>query len=531
VHLFFILLSLIFLTSCNGQKEKKQSEERVVRLNVPEDPPALHPGRSGTLNAYNILNLLFDGLTRINPSGELILSVAEKVEVSEDQKQYTFFLRDSKWSNGDPVTAFDFEYAWKKILNPSFPSPNAFQLYVIKNGKNARLGTMPLDSVGVKAINKTTLFVELEEATPYFFKLLALPIFFPVNQRIDMQNENWFSDVQSYVSNGPFVLSEWNHNESLILTKNPTYWDVNAGNISHIKLAMVSVETELMMFEKRELDWAGSPFSELPLDALDSLREEQLLNMHPCLATAFFRLNVEKSPFNNVNMRKALSRSLDRQNLIDHVLKGNEIPTTGLIPISMGLRDEEYFEDDREEEARRFFLKGLQELSLTQNTLPELILTYSASPKSHLIAQAVQQQWFQALGIHVKLEAVESKVFFSRIAHQDYQVALGNWFADFDDPVAFLEVFKYKNCSTNNTQWENPLYISLLDQSSHCHNLSVRNELFKKSEKLLIDEMPIIPLFHWNMLYVKNQQVKNAILSPMGIIDFKWASLEHEGKR
>ena len=528
------LLILLAVAACQPAKEEKTAtaaQARALRINILDEPQTLDPRRARDLTSLTIIRMLFDGLSRVNKEDKVELAIAEKVAVSKDLKTYTFYLREAFWTNGERVTANDFVYAWKKVLDPKFPSDNASQLYVIKKGKQAKEGTVTLDEVGVLAIDERTLQVELENPTPYFLELTAFPSFFPVCQSADQKNDHWANNGNTYVSNGPFSIKEWKHQDHIEMRKNGAYWDASSVRLPAIALVMVKEETEFKMFEKNELDWAGSPLSVLPVDALGQLKKESALKTKPLLGTYFLRANTQRAPFDLVEMRKAFALAINRQAIVDHVTQGNQIPATGLVPLSMGLQKEPYFKDSDLEEARALFEMGLQKAHLTRETLPSITLLYRSNERNHLIAQAIQQQWFDAFGVRVHLEAIEAKVYFDKLSKQDYQLASGNWLADFNDPINFLEAFKYRSVGTNNTLWENEQYVQLLDSSSREAIPMVRLDLMRKSEKVLIDEMPIIPIFYYTMLYVNQTYVQDVALSSMGNIDFKWAYLSNKASQ
>jgi oligopeptide transport system substrate-binding protein len=530
-----LIISLIFLAVGQGcqaspQKNKKNSDSQTLRINIQDEPQTLDPRKARGLGGQTLIRILFEGLTRVNKEEKAVLALASSVSISSDLKTYIFRLRESVWSNGDPVLASDFVYAWKTMLSPDFPSDTAFHLYVIKNGKGVKEGTVPIDQLGVKILDNRTLEVELENPTPYFLDLLAFPAFFPIHQKLDEQNPSWSQNASTYVGNGPFHLIEWKHQDHLTLVKNNQYWDAPTVKIASLELQMLQEETEFKCFEKQEIDWAGSPLSTLPVDTLDSLRKENKLNTKELLGTYFIRANTEAPPFNHSSMRKAFALAIDRGAIVDHVTRGNQIPATGLVPISLKLQKQPYFQDGDLTEAQRLFEEALMVQELTKEKFPEISLLYRASERNHLIAQAVQQQWFEAFGIRVKLQSVEGKVYFDRISKQDFQLSSGSWIADFADPINFLEVFKFKRGGSNNTFWENPRYIELLDQSAQIADPQQRLELLAQSEQILIDEMPMIPIFYYTMLYVNQPHLKDVVLSSMGQIDFKWAYFERTGK-
>lgn len=441
------------------------------------------------LKGGSLLKMLFEGLTRTNACDVPELALAEDLEISSDLKTYTFKLKESVWSNGDPVTAFDFAYAWKKALSPSFPSDSAFHLYVIKNAKRAKEGKVDLDAIGVHALDAQTLQVELENPTPYFLQLLTFPVFFPINKKVDEANPEWAYKMHTYVSNGPFQLKEWKPQDHLSLEKNAKYWDAERVEIDGIELLMVHADTELSLFEKGELDWVGSPFSTLPTDALPALRQASLLKIKEMLRTSFIRIQTDVPLFRDGRIRRAFAEAIDRKEMVTHLLHGNQRAATSLVPPSLGLQESLYFEDGNREGARALFEEGIAAMGWTRETLPPVSLLYLASDNTHIFAQAIQQQWLDVLGVSVRLQAVELKVYFDRLSKRDYELSLGDWVADFADPINFLEAVQQR------TPWKNVEYNRLLDQSYQIADREIRLAVLQQSEKILIEDMPIIPLF------------------------------------
>lgn len=532
LHSSYLIWLILTAFSFGCQSSSKKNHEvffaQKLKINIGDEPQTLDPRKARDLKSQSIARMLFDGLTRINPEEKAELALAEKCDISTDLKTYTFHLKDSVWSNADPLTASDFAYAWKKILSPDFPSDVAFHLYVIKNAKAAKEGKIGVDEIGVRVLNSKTLVIELENPTPYFLELIALPAFFPVNQRVDEKTPSWAQNAATYVGNGPFQLAQWRHQAGLTINKNDKYWDSESVKITSIELEILQADTELKLFEKNELDWAGSPFSTLPSDSIKALRKDNSLKTKELLGTYFIRTNTGKTPFNDVKIRRALGLVIDRRAIVDYIAQGNQVPATGLVPTSLKLQKEVYFQDADLSSARKLFSEGIETLLLKLEELPEIFLLYRTGERSHLIAQVLQQRWFEAFGLRVKLESTEGKVYWDRMSKQDYHLALADWIADFADPINFLEIFKYRNGGSNNTLWENPSYVALLDRSAQMTDQGQRRQILTKAEQILIQEMPIIPIFYYTMLYVSQPYLKNVVLSSMGQIDFKWAFIELE---
>lgn len=528
-----LLLGLLSLASCGNpssshKKESKKTACKLIRLNLNDEPQSLDPRKARQLNSQILVRMLFEGLTRVNKNSKPELGLASAIEISPDLKTYTFHLRPSSWTNGDPVTAEDFVYAWKKLLDPIYFSDMASQLYVIENAKLAKEGKVPLDQVGIRLIDEEKFQVTLNEPVPYFLEMISFPAFFPVHRKIDQENEHWSEDVHGYVGNGPFALQLWQHHDQLLVTKNPNYWDASQVQLDGVQFVMVKDETAFLMYEKKELDWVGSPFSNLPVDLLKVLKQDNLLHSKEALATYFLRCNTALSPFNNSKIRRAFALATERQEIVEHVTQGGQLPATGLVPVAMGLRNAPYFEDGDVVGARALLKEGLDEIKIPKESLNDVTLTYRSTERNHLIAQALQQQWFSAFGVRVKLEAVEGKVYLDRMSRQNYQLIASDWFADYNDPINFLEVFKCKDRGSNNTQWENAEYARLLEESSATSNLCLRKELLAKSEQILMQEMPIIPIFHYTLLYTSRPEIHNVVVSSLGGVDFKWASFDRK---
>ncbi|MET3287664.1 UNVERIFIED_CONTAM: oligopeptide transport system substrate-binding protein [Brevibacillus sp. OAP136] len=504
---------------------EKPKTEQVLRWNLHSEPPSADPGIAEDTTSAAIVRATFDGLTRSGEDGKPHEAVAEKIEVSPDLKTYTFTIRDSKWSNGDPVTAHDFEYAWKRALDAKTASNYAYQLFYIKNGEKYNKGEAKAEDVGVKAIDDKTLKVELENPTPYFLELTAFQTYYPVNPKVVSANANWATDAKTHVGNGPFKMEKWDHKSKLIMLKNENYWDKDTVKLDKIEFSMVEDEnTELSMYENGELDWAGHPLSSLPIDALAALKDSGKLNVHPVAATYWYKFNTEKPPFNNVKIRKAFTYAIDRQALIDNVLQANEQPAMGPVPPSMWLNPDGYFKDKDFDNAKKLLAEGMKELGLSK--LPPITLSYNTSEGHKKIAEAIQDQWRKNLGVETKLENAEWKVYLEKMHEGNYQVGRLGWSADFNDPINFLELFKEKNGGNNDTRWENPKYKDLLNQSGVEADPAKRSELLHQAEQIIMDDMPIMPIYYYTHTWVKNDKVKGVVTDALGAIDWKWATME-----
>ncbi|GED29503.1 peptide ABC transporter substrate-binding protein [Brevibacillus centrosporus] len=502
-----------------------EKKPQVLRMNLHSEPPTADPGIAEDTTSGAVILATFDGLTRIGGDEKPHEAAAESYTVSDDQLTYTFKIRDHKWSNGDPVTAKDFEYAWKRALDPKTASNYAYQLYYVKNGEKANKGEAKLDDVGVKALDDKTLEVKLENPTPFFLELLAFRTYFPVNQKVVEGNEKWAGEAATHVGNGPFKMESWEHKSKMVLVKNDNYWDKDNVKLDKIEFSMVEDEnTELSMFENGELDWAGAPMSALPTDAIPALKEQNKITTKPIAGTYWYKFNTEKPPFNNVKIRKAFAFSIDRQGLIDNILQTGQIPATGAVPPSMVLNPNGYFKDNDQAEAKKMLEEGMKELGISK--LPAITLSYNTSEAHKKIAEAIQDQWKKNLGVDVKLENKEWKVYLEDLHNGNFQVGRMGWLGDFNDPINFLELYKDKMGGNNDTRWENPKYKELLNQSALESDLDKRKQILADAEQVLMDDMPIMPIYFYTQSWVQNPSVKGVQMTGLGDVDWKGAYIE-----
>jgi oligopeptide transport system substrate-binding protein len=532
----------MFLAACNGGGDNadggdkggddggKTDVPQEISININTEPPSLNPGLAKDATSGSVLRQTFEGLTRINKDGEPENAMAEDVKVSDDQKVYTFTLRDAKWSNGDPVTAKDFEYAWKWVLDPNNQAEYAYQLYYLKGGEAANTAGGSLDEVGVKALDDKTLEVTLENPTPFFLELTAFYTYLPVNSKIAEANPDWANDAgENYTSNGPFKMTEWSHSDKVVLEKNENYWDAEKVKLTKIEMIMVNdPNTELSMFDNGELDWAGAPTGALPTDAMQALKDEGRLTTQPIAGVYWYKFNTTVEPFNNVNIRKAFALAINRQEIIDNITQGEQRPAMAIVPPTMFPENEKgYFEDNAVEEAKEYLQKGLEELGLKDaSELPAVTLSFNTSEAHQKIAQAVQDMWKQNLGVEVTLDNQEWAVYLDKMHSLDYQVGRMGWLGDFNDAINFLELYRDAKGGNNDTGWENPEFKELLAKSATEADADARQQLLKDAEAIFMDEMPVAPIYFYTNNWVQNEKLKDVVVSGLGDIQFKWAYLE-----
>jgi oligopeptide transport system substrate-binding protein len=527
MKLWQVVAVCVLLTLVSSCGKSKDQHKQTLRLNLHSEPPSLDPRKAQDTTSIAVVNMCFEGLTKQSQYGEPTLALAESVHVSEDGLRYTFRLRKAKWSDGVDLTADDFEETWKAILDPAFPCAFAPDLFILKNARAVKEKRASINDIGVDAVDAQTLVVDLEHPAPYFLELLGTHAFLPTPFHIVRLFSDWADQAgEHFVSNGPFKLKEWRHYNQIVVEKNRNYWDQSKVKLDAIQLAIIEDEsTGLNMFENDELDWAGHPLSALPIDALQALSKKFDLNTRPISATYYYIFNTKVAPFDNISMRRAFSIAINRKEIVENVTQGKQRPATGIIPPTMWENSTVYFEDGDVKLARRHFKQALKEMKIKKEQLPRITLIYNTSEGHHRIAQAIQQQWKKTFGIEVELENREWKVFLDQISSHKFQVARMGGVASFNDPSTFLDYYKSIS-SSNPTQWENKEFSDLIEKADHTVDPNVRLELLKKAERVLIDEMPIAPIYFYTGSYLKKASLKGVEFSEMGEVDFKSAYVE-----
>lgn len=504
------------------QANVQPATEQTLHMNAAE-PETLDSGMSNDVISGAFIRSLYDGLVRLDKDGKPVNSVASDIQVSEDKKVYTFTLRDSKWSNGDPVTAQDFAFGWMRVLNPKTASGSAYKYYPIKNARAFFEGKAKAEDVGIKVVNDKTLQVTLENPTPYFLTLATF--YYPVNQKVVESNPDWAKKPESIVTNGPFKLVNWEHKNKIELAKNEHYWDKDVVKFNEIEFSMIEdTNTELELFNSGELDWAGGPISGLPADAIGPLREEGKLQTMQRATNYYLLFQTQKPPFTNSKIRKAFAYAINRSDIAENIGQAGQTPLMGFVPLSASLKPEGYFKDNDVETAKQLLAEGMKEMGITK--LPEITYLYNTSDLNKKIAEALQAQWKQSLGVDVKLINKELKVMFDDQEQGKYMISRTGWTGDYNDSVNFLELMMEKYSSNNSTFWFSEKYVELVKKAYAEPDEAKRNQYLVEAESILMEEMPVTGVYSSVNSWVQNEKVKGITVDPLGYIDFKWGYKE-----
>ena len=502
----------------------QKDKDKLQILKIPYmDIVSLDPRIGGDQDSSVLIKLLFDGLMRINNKGVPECAIAETYEVSRDKKTYTFYLRDTKWSNEDPVTAYDFEYAWKKILSPGFMTPFAYVFYPIKNARTAKEGKSGIDEVGISVIDEKTLVVELENPAPYFLELTTNTLYSPVNHRIDKLHPNWsIQKDEHFVCNGPFKQGNPTGSHVYEFQKNLTYWNKEHIRIDQINLNQLKVTSAVQMFNNGQIDCIGS--SMCPAGNLDINELRERISHYHALRIFWQCFNVNHFPFNQLKVRKAFSMAINRKELLQWHLGGRLAAYTPL-PFQLSqCKDSPFVIQENEIKAKAIFTEALNELGMKIDDFPIIYLSITKIDQKS--AEALKKQWERVLGVKCIIEAAEWAAHFKKMTTGNYQLGGIHWTSWLNDPIYTLQSFKYSKERVNFTGWENPDFQSYLDQSDHTTDISKRNEFLKQAEELLIKEAVVIPVFYGTGWFIKHSNLVLNSFTSNGNIDFSKAYFE-----
>lgn len=523
------ILALWFVIGCQKQAKPPAIGTQYLNISFHSEIQSLDPRKGIDYPTCFLLKMLFEGLTHIGLTGAVEPGLANHWTLSEDQKTYTFFLRSSCWSNGDPLTAYDFEYSWKRVLNPADPSLGAPSLFPIKNAQAIFLNQKPLDSLGVKILDATTIQVELEYPTPYFLELLGTPPFFPINHKVDLTDKDWLQKTGShFICNGPFTLEHYRHIDEIVVVKNPSYWDADSVKLPGIRIAIVKdMNTQLQLFEKNELHWLGNPISKFPIDALEHMKKTEQLKRNNTLGVYWYFINVESFPFQNKKMRQAFAYAIERKQICNTLLDRTSLPAMSVLAHSLATQKRPFFDQTDPELAKMLFEEALEEMGITRDDLPVITLNFSVSDPEYVrVAEATQEQWQQTFGIPIHLEQLDWRSHYSKLQNGNFQIGGMGWNSWTRDPMYMLQTFLKKDLGVNMSRWENGEYQRLLMQAQQEGNLTKRRRYYNQAEAVLMDEMPVIPVYFITSKYAQSPHLKNVYLSDLYEVDFRWAYLE-----
>jgi oligopeptide transport system substrate-binding protein len=497
--------------------KRKVESQQILKLGLEPTAISLDPRIGGDQISSIILKMLFEGLMRENKEGKIDYGLAKSVDVSSDLKTYLFRLRSTRWSDGSLVSAFDFEYAWKKTLSPDFKTPFAYLFYPIKNAKLAKAREVSSDAIGIKALDELTLKVELESPTPYFLDLTAHTIYSPIHRLIDQLHPNWsFEEEGGYVCNGAFQLTKNNRNEGYELIKNQLYWD--AANITLDQAVFVKANRyqSYEMFQSNNNHWIGEPLGTWDSNFIPQGEDETV--DFTSSTVYWYVFNTQQFPFNNKKIRQALAIAFDRSKL-ESILQ--LAPAVTPIPPQHRQVQHSLLSFYNVERAQALFREGLKETGLSSEDFPIIPLIHLTGPIRNRVAEFIKHQWQIALGVKCKIEPVEWNILFSKMTEGNFQIGMMGWQPWINDPMYTFHAFKNGKELINFSKWEDEKYQRILDLAGKEASLKLKEAHYLQAEELLLEEMPVIPIFFIAPHALKKKNLCIPHVSPL--MNFKWA--------
>ncbi|MBX9136764.1 MULTISPECIES: peptide ABC transporter substrate-binding protein [unclassified Clostridium] len=525
-------------TGTSGSGSTATTNQDLV-FNLGEDPETIDPTLNTSSGAGTIIVNAFEGLMVLDENEQPKEAVAESMEVSEDGLVYTFKLReDAKWSDGEPVVADNFKYSWLRALDKATAAEYSYQLYYIKNAEKFYNGEVSADEVGINVIDEHTLEVTLESPTSYFPQLLAFPTYAPLREDIVTADpEGWATKVDTYISNGPFKLVKWDMKDQLVFERNENYWDASNVKLDTLTFKLVTDETTAYSeLRAGNFDIVNS----VPSNEIEPGKEEGLVQVVPKLGTYFFAANVGKQDTLSADVKKALGNKLvrqalnlviDRQEIIDNVGKAEQIPAYSFVPQGIfnedgsEFSDKEYYDptdmDGNIEKAKELLKEAGYE---NGEGLPTFELMYNSEGQHKDICQIIQQNWNE-IGVNVELTNQEWAVFLNTRQQGDYQISRHGWIGDYVDPMTFLDMW-VTGGGNNDCGFSNAEYDKLVSDAKVETDAAKRIEMLRKAEDILMDEMPIFPIYYYTTVMAWNDNVKGVQVSTLGKVTFKNAYKE-----
>jgi len=513
-----LTLSLIFalVGGCGDYENNVYQGNRdgVLHVGNGTEPQSLDPHIATGVPEHHIISAVMEGLVAKDRKTLMPKpGVAESWTISDDLTVYTFKLRrNARWSNGDAHTAHDYAWSWWRALQPALGNQYAYMLFPIDNAQQYYEGDISdFDQVGVKALDDYTLQVTLGNPTPYFLQLLDHYSLYPVHQATilkfgdaDERGTRWTYE-DNLVGNGPFQLSEWKINRRIEVQKNGYYWDVDNVRLNNIIFYPTdNVTTEERMFRAGQLHITSS----IPADKIQTYKDANDLSLRiaPYLGTYFFRININTPHLSDKRVRRALGMAIDREKLTKNILKGGQIPAYAITPPgTVG-----YYADTDltfDPSAARTLLAEAGYPDGANFPVTEIL--YNTNEAHRKVAVAIQQMWRENLNLDLELLNQEWKVYLQTESSGNYQISRAGWIGDYVDPNNFLDMFLCDG-GNNRTGWCNPEYDNLIlevapTMTSHEERLAI----FAKAEKMLLDDMPILPIYTYTSNYLINSAVKN----------------------
>ena len=527
---FFIFLIFLLIISCTKETKKIKDE---LTVNLGYELQSIDPAINDETYGFIYINHAFEGLLTKDINGKIVGGSSDKWEISEDKLKYTFHIReDAKWSDGKKLTADDFVYSYRRVVDPKTASPIAYLMYYIKNAKDINIGKKQIDTLGVTAIDENTLTIELENPTLYFEDILASGgCYVPVREDIiNKYGDDWTWNSESYIGNGAYKMTERKPDELIAFELNTNYWDYKNQVAKKINFVLIADEyISLNAVRTGDVDFSiNAP----PIGEIESLIKENLMAVSDIIGVYYLDLNNKDKTLSDKRVRKALSLAIDRNYIVSNIGHGKLIAAESFVPpVVKGL------EKSFREESSNFIIannysnniieakKLLAEAGYPNGENFPILEVKVSSGFYTTVLEAIQEMWKNNLNIDVVVRTEESKITLPFRQSGKYQIARTSWTGDYNDPLTMLQIMTSES-DINYSGFSNERYDYLINFATTSTNEKDRMEALKEAEAILFEEMPIIPFIYRTDFLVVNPKLKNYIDDPLGRYRFNYAYIE-----
>ena len=506
-----LLLAVAIVASACTEPGNVGPQVSTLHRGLSSDPESIDPHKARSTQAAEVLRDIGEGLVGYSATGTLVGAAAESWTISDDGLTYTFRIRDNaRWSNGDPVTADDFVFSLRRLVDPATAAFYGQAVAAIVNADKILRGEAAPSELGVTATDRNTLVITLQQPTPYMLSLLTHPSTFPVHAGSLAEHGNEFTRPENLLSNGAYKLAAWEPSSVLHLARNSQYWNNAETSIDAVSYHILTQEmTELNRFRAGEIDITSS----IPPDSFAQVREQYAGQMHiaPYLGVYYYGYNLSKPPFAaNASLRQALSMAIDRETLVEKVTGRGETPAYSWVPPGVDNYEPIRFsyaglsQEERNAAARRLY----REAGYSEQLPAEIELRYNTSDTQQRIALAVQAMWAEVLGVRTTLVNEEFQVLLANIREAEVtQVFRSSWIGDYNDAHTFLNIFEAGNPS-NMTRFENAQFDKLMREAAAQVTPLNRRLYLEEAERVLLSEHPVIPLYFFVSKHLVSSRVQ-----------------------
>lgn len=536
-----IITSTMLIAGCNfdsssskssGEKKagEKAEAKQVLNVTATSEIATVDPAQVHDILGFTVLNNVNEGLYRQDENNQPQPALAEDHKVNEDETIHTFTIRDAKWSNGDPVTAHDFEYGWKRVFKETGHYMSMFETAGIKNAVPIMNEEMDVEELGVKALDEKTLEVTLEKPNPLIETLLTFGTFVPQNEKfIKEAGEKFGLEADKVLANGPFKLAEWKHDQSFKYVKNPEYWDADAVKLEEINVFIVKdASTGVNLWDTGKIDRV-----ELTAAYVDQYKDKKEFKDNALALTGFLRFNHHHDVLKNKNIRKAISLGIDKEGLTNVIMKNGASPLYGIVPAGYFFSPDK--KDFRElngninkgtaEEAKQYWDKGLEEIGKSEVKISLHLADVDLSKKVAEYLQGELEKNLPGLTLELKPVPFEQRLELEKAV--DYDISLSTWGPDYSDPMTYIDMWTTGNAA-NRMDYSNPDYDQLVEKAMAETDMEKRFDMLLQLEKIFLEEdVAITPLYQDGEAIMIHSKVKNLVRHPSGPeFTYKWAYIE-----